>query len=108
MLQGRRESSSLSFGAQVMRHERASVKADIWSYGVIIWELVGGQDITECQPLALSKQLGDKGGGKAVSMPSSAPAVARALFNACTRLDPSSRPTAQQVVEMLRADQGDS
>jgi hypothetical protein len=43
--------------AQVVRHERASIKADIWSYGILIWELVSGEDITEYQPLAISRQV---------------------------------------------------
>jgi hypothetical protein len=43
---------------QVVRHERASIKADIWSYGILIWELVSGEDITEYQPLAISRQVG--------------------------------------------------
>ena len=30
-----------------MKHEKASVKADIWSYGILIWEIVTGNDITE-------------------------------------------------------------
>ena len=42
---------------QVVRHERASIKADIWSYGVLIWELISGQDITELQPLAIARQM---------------------------------------------------
>ena len=42
---------------QVIRHERASIKADMWSYGVLIWELVSGQDITEMQPLAIARQM---------------------------------------------------
>lgn len=43
--------------SQVVRHERASIKADIWSYGVLIWELISGQDITELQPLAIARQM---------------------------------------------------
>jgi serine/threonine protein kinase len=42
---------------QVVRHERASIKADIWSYGILIWELVTGEDITEYQPLSISRQV---------------------------------------------------
>ena len=42
---------------QVVRHERASIKADIWSYGILIWELITGEDITENQPLSLSRQV---------------------------------------------------
>jgi serine/threonine protein kinase len=43
---------------QVVRHERASIKADIWSFGIIMWELFSGEDITEYQPLAISRQVG--------------------------------------------------
>ena len=43
-------------GVQVVRHERASIKADIWSYGILVWELISGQDITELQPLAIARQ----------------------------------------------------
>ena len=42
---------------QVIRHDRASIKADIWSYGILIWELISGQDITEMQPLAIARQM---------------------------------------------------
>jgi serine/threonine protein kinase len=41
----------------VVRHERASIKADIWSYGILIWELISGEDITEYQPLSISRQV---------------------------------------------------
>eukprot|EP00879_Flechtneria_rotunda_P033351 GHRR01036928.1.p1 GENE.GHRR01036928.1~~GHRR01036928.1.p1 ORF type:complete len:175 (+),score=52.84 GHRR01036928.1:478-1002(+) len=42
---------------EVVRHERASIKADIWSYGILIWELISGEDITEFQPLSISRQV---------------------------------------------------
>eukprot|EP00775_Hariotina_reticulata_P009273 gene9273-9438_t len=43
---------------EVVRHERASIKADLWSFGIIMWELFSGEDITEYQPLAISRQAG--------------------------------------------------
>ena len=42
---------------QVVRHERASVKADMWSYGVLLWELISNQDITNLQPLAIAQAM---------------------------------------------------
>ena len=47
-------------GVQVVRHERASIKADIWSYGILVWELISGQDITELQPLAIARQAAQR------------------------------------------------
>lgn len=44
-------------GLQVVRHERASVKADMWSYGILMWELISDQDITNLQPLAIAQAM---------------------------------------------------
>lgn len=89
---------------EVMRHQPACVKADIWSYGVLVWELATGEDITQYPPLATSKMGGDPRGTKVPTLSSRAPAVARKLFTACTAADPAKRPTAQQVVAWLKAD----
>jgi serine/threonine protein kinase len=91
--------------AQVMRHERASVKADIWSYGILIWELVTGRDITEYAPLALSRQGGgaaQRQSGKLMALPRDCPAVAVKVFGECTRMAAEERPTSQDIVEWLR------
>eukprot|EP00878_Enallax_costatus_P029679 GHUV01032221.1.p1 GENE.GHUV01032221.1~~GHUV01032221.1.p1 ORF type:complete len:166 (+),score=33.11 GHUV01032221.1:452-949(+) len=89
---------------EVVRHERASIKADIWSYGILIWELISGEDITEYQPLSISRQVGPSPNAKAMTLPAKCPAVARKLFMACTQMDPERRPGAQTLVEWLRAD----
>jgi hypothetical protein len=70
---------------QVVRHERASIKADIWSYGILIWELVTGYDIVEYQPLAISRQMGTSN-GKVMSLPAKSPPVAKTIFTACTQV----------------------
>lgn len=90
---------------QVVKKEKASIKADIWSYGVLIWEITTGADITEYQPLAMSRQMG-LNGKKTVTMPTTAPAVARQIFEACTQMEPKARPTATQIVEWLRQAEG--
>jgi len=90
------------FVLQVMRHERASVKADIWSYGILIWEIVTGCDITEYQPLAVSRQAGKSPKGKLIRLPDNCPSVALKIFNACTSMVPDDRPTSQEIVEWLR------
>lgn len=75
---------------QVVRHERASVKADMWSYGILIWELVSDQDITNLQPLAIAQAM-QVIHGFILLISSSALAVARKArtcmcFNACVSL----------------------
>lgn len=88
---------------QVMRKERACIKADVWSYGVLIWELVSGEDITDFQPLAMSRQVpSDK--GRIMKIPDEAPDVAKKIFFECTQLKASDRPAMQNIVEWLRAD----
>jgi hypothetical protein len=43
---------------QVVSKQPCSIKCDVWSLGVLVWELATGHDITEYQPLAVSRQLG--------------------------------------------------
>ncbi|CAD7696453.1 unnamed protein product [Ostreobium quekettii] len=88
---------------EVLRKESANIKADVWSYGILIWELVSQADITEYQSLAMTRQMvSDK--GKVVVLPHKCPPVAAKLFNACTAMVADDRPSMQQVVEWLRAD----
>jgi serine/threonine protein kinase len=42
---------------QVVRHERASIKADIWSFGILIFEIASGEDITQFRPLSIKRQV---------------------------------------------------
>ncbi|KAK9807719.1 hypothetical protein WJX72_007116 [[Myrmecia] bisecta] len=88
---------------EVIRHERASIKADVWSYGILIWELISGADITEHQPLAIARQMQPgTGQHKTLELPATCPPIAARIFVECTRMDPDARPTAQQIVEWLR------
>lgn len=88
---------------EVMRKESSSIKADVWSYGILVWELVSQCDITEYQSLAVSRQMpSDK--GKIMELPRVCPRVARRIFTECTAMEPDERPSMQQVVEWLRAD----
>ncbi|KAK9863425.1 hypothetical protein WJX84_000788 [Apatococcus fuscideae] len=88
---------------EVVRHERAGIKADMWSFGILVWELVSGMDITDMQSLAITRQMKDVGDAKVLDLPSVCPPVAARIFNECTKMHPDARPSAQTVVEWLRA-----
>ena len=40
---------------QVVRYERTSRAADIWSLGILVWEIATGEDITDYVPLSISR-----------------------------------------------------
>lgn len=86
---------------EVVRHERASVKADMWSYGILVWELISNQDITNLQPLAIAQAM-QAGTSKSLQLPADCPPVAARIFTECTHTEPDCRPSAQRVVEWLR------
>jgi hypothetical protein len=53
-------------------------------------------------PFLHTPQVGVEG-PKTLKMPPDAPPLAIHLFERCTQIDPSARPTAAQVVELLRS-----
>ncbi|KAK2075706.1 hypothetical protein QBZ16_001815 [Prototheca wickerhamii] len=93
---------------EVLRRERASVKADIWSYGVLLWEIVTGEDITRFPSLALTKSTApetgreDQPASPVVTMGDDAPPTVKHIFEQCTQTSPALRPSALQIIEWLR------
>lgn len=87
---------------EVLNKEPSGAPADIWSLGLLIWELASGLDIAAFPPLGVTSLVAP-GATNAVRMPTGAPEAAVAAFEACTRLLPSERATAAHVVEILRA-----
>ncbi len=80
----RRAAPELLWGA------RCTERADIYSFGVVLWEIVTGE-----RPVR--GQLRD------VRVPEECPPEARALMLECLETRPSRRPSALQLVERLRA-----
>lgn len=88
-----------------MRKERTNIKADVWSYGILIWEIATGQDIIEYEPLAYSfvgRPSSQPTRGREMVMPDTVPEVAQRIFAECTKLDPSDRPAMKDIVRLLR------
>jgi hypothetical protein len=64
--------------------------------------LVPGTAICQQLRAAFAPQAAGQAAAPVVEMSEGAPPVAAHIFAACTQLDPSLRPNAQQVVEWLR------
>lgn len=73
---------------EVLAGRRCSEKADIYSFGVLLWEIVCGEG-----PV--------RGQMRAPRVPEESPPEAVLLMATCCAEDPARRPTAQQLVAIL-------
>nr|XP_043639740.1 putative receptor-like protein kinase At4g00960 isoform X2 [Erigeron canadensis] len=100
-------------------HGNLSVKADVYSYGVVVLELISGQKNStfkhpECQNLLdWAFKLYEKGKGMEIMDTTLAPsadpdqvATCTQIGLLCTQSDPRLRPTMRQVVVMLSKKSG--
>lgn len=98
----------LYMAPEVIRGEAYGPPADVWSFGVVLWELV-----EEREPDLLA-QVGDVGRGPLMSrlqrqlergarlrLGSSAPEWAASLITKCFMADPSARPPFSQLLSQL-------
>ncbi|DBA75652.1 hypothetical protein WJX79_010067 [Trebouxia sp. C0005] len=74
--------------------------ADVWAFGVLLWEMYSGQrawagmSYTQVMQAVGYEQRGPE-------WPDQAPTALKALGNACFELDPDARPTFNQCIEHL-------
>lgn len=68
---------------------RPFVQADIFSYGVILWEIV-----THERP--------HRGGLRDCKVPQECPPEIESLINSCLKKEPDDRPTARQICNTIR------
>ena len=48
---------------EVIRHELCSEKVDVWSYGVLLWELLTHEKPYHVSQLLVNSKFGGRGGG---------------------------------------------
>jgi len=79
---------------ELLSGERVSEKADIYSMGVVLWELVTGES-------PRNRQLRPVVTGE--GPPAECPPAVAAAIEACRAKDPADRPTARELFELLAA-----
>lgn len=85
---------------EVLREERYSEKADVWSFGVVAWELVTHQvPYDDATPLHIVSLVAYQ--GYRLQLPLNTPAPLKALIETCFLTDPSSRPSFVQIEKTL-------
>ena len=80
---------TLQSSPEVLLGARCTSKSDVYSYGVVLWEIVTGQ-------VPVRGQLRD------VQVPGECPDEVRRLILDCLEQNPKRRPTAIELVERLR------
>ncbi|KAK9905638.1 hypothetical protein WJX75_003659 [Coccomyxa subellipsoidea] len=75
---------------EVLAGQECSEKADLWSMGVVLWEIVTGErpHLRQLRPLRV---------------PEECPAEIEEAINACRQLDPSARPSALDICNVIES-----
>lgn len=78
-----------------------TTKSDIWSFGLLLYEMFVGRDPLPPEDAESLSSLARAGKLVPRAMPGSAPAEIRAMFELCCHQDPSRRPTAKQLLDVV-------
>jgi len=85
---------------EALRGEQINTKADVYSFGVILWELMTNQaPWADLQPLQIPGAVGY--GGKKLPIPSDIPANVQQLLQLCLDGVAANRPSFEQITAEL-------
>lgn len=87
---------------EVISHQYYNHKCDVFSYGILLWELVSGGDIPYPGYTPLQAAVGVVQRGLRPTIPPSCHPVVAQVMQYCWQPDPSSRPEFEQIVELLK------
>ena len=87
---------------EVIAHQHYDEKADVFSYGVMVWELVSGGEVPYpgYTPLQAAVGVVQRGLRPTIS-PSVHPVIAQ-VMQYCWNVDPTARPSIEQIIALLR------
>ncbi|GAM27829.1 hypothetical protein SAMD00019534_110050 [Acytostelium subglobosum LB1] len=100
-------SNPIWLAPEIMRGQEYTEKADVYSFGIILWEILTGMLPFDEYPVARSQfisQLEDAiCEGMRPTIPAAAPAAFASLIQDCWHKEPQSRPTFAQISQRLMA-----
>eukprot|EP00803_Ostreobium_quekettii_P004804 evm.model.scf_1329.5 EVM.evm.TU.scf_1329.5 scf_1329:31213-38564(-) len=86
---------------EVLRNEPSNESCDVYSYGVILYELITGKEPWE--ELSAMQVVGAVGfNGQQLELPPDLDPTVRGIMDKCMAVNPSDRPTFEEILKMLK------
>ena len=87
---------------EVIKMSRFSRASDIWSYGVVLWEMLTGE--TPYRGIdQLAVAYGVAMGKLTLPLPTTCPLTLKSLMEACWRIESRSRPSFENIVSVMHS-----
>jgi len=104
---GDKNKSSISFqgtvqwmAPELIRHEQCSQSVDVWSYGIILWELLTRQ--VPYQDWNQQQVMWEVGNGRIKTpVPATTPPQIGAIIKRCIEMEPEKRSTFDEITKMI-------